>query len=50
MKKAIHIDGNGTFKRILSIADISALTNLGITTTVSYIATTDIRLPFYYLN
>lgn len=25
MKKAIHIDGNGTFKRILSIADISAV-------------------------
>lgn len=25
MQKAIHIDGNGTFKRILSITDISAV-------------------------
>lgn len=27
MQKAIHIDGNGTIKRILSITDISAVEN-----------------------
>lgn len=27
MQKAIHIDGNGTIKRILSITDISAIEN-----------------------
>jgi hypothetical protein len=50
MKKAIRIDNNSAFKHILSIANISALTNLGIAATVSYIATTDIMLTFYYLN